>query len=247
MYGKAHQSMYTGSMLGAGPDVFSVWGWIIAHVVNGVVEVNASLLSVVIGKITPEEVCEVLLFLCRPDPKSRSQEEDGRRLTALEDVPIEPGRAIHFKVVNHNKYRDFKTPETRREYMREYMKNKRAGGRVNPVSETGVNIRHADADADTLHTQKNGDDLDDRIRTFMAGHAMMNYSAVGHSNIRKMVEEGGWQEMVRCIDVAVAEGAGEPTSYAKKVLSSQGAKKRLKKTEVEKEGKPLTKTKVYNI
>lgn len=59
-------------------------------------------------------------FLSRPDPDSRTREEEGRRL-----VPIDPLRRWGWRVVNYQKYREMKTDRDRTEYMREYMRNRR--------------------------------------------------------------------------------------------------------------------------
>jgi hypothetical protein len=153
MYGKIHQSLYTGSLIGAGPDVFSVWGWVIAHVVDGIVEINPTLLAMVIGKITPDEVCEVIKFLGLPDKNSRTRDEDGRRLIPIsEDAEIMPGRAVAYRVVNHALYREFRTPMERREYMRDYMRRRRKNeSDVNsskPCKPLAVNVRQAEAEAE---------------------------------------------------------------------------------------------------
>ncbi len=107
MYGKFFASAFSGSMLGAGPDVFAVWGYVIAHTVKGTLELNPKLLAVVIGM--PEERVDVAIkVLCAPDPNSRSQEESGRRLVH-ED-------AFQYRVVNHGKYRGIRNEDDRREY-----------------------------------------------------------------------------------------------------------------------------------
>src|ERR1019366_2840625 len=148
MYGKSYQSMYTGSLLGAGPDVFSVWGWIIAHVVDGIVEINPAVISFVIGKITPEDVCKVITFLCQTDENSRTQTEDGRRLIPLSEAKMSPGRAIAYRVVNHAIYRDFKNPKERRDYMRDYMRRRRAKeaevNSVNKCKPVNAKVRHTE-------------------------------------------------------------------------------------------------------
>ena len=97
-YGKVFGSMYTGSMLGAGPVVFAVWSYVIAHVGrDSRLEINPDLLAAMIG-CEAEDIEIALEYLTAPDPKSRSKKEDGRRL-------LYEGGFTYF-VVNYEEYRD---------------------------------------------------------------------------------------------------------------------------------------------
>jgi hypothetical protein len=83
--------------------------------------------------------------LLSPDPDSNSQAEDGRRL-----VPSDNGRG--YKIVNYLCYRDMKSEEEKREYMRNYMRERRSKGTVKSVksgkSELS-DVTHTEAEADT--------------------------------------------------------------------------------------------------
>jgi len=97
-YVKIFQTMYTGSLYGAGMHVFAVWGWILAHKdENGLVEVNPRLAANELGG-TVKQVEEAIGYLCAPDPNSRSTEEEGRRLVKVSQ--------FGYRVVNDTKYRD---------------------------------------------------------------------------------------------------------------------------------------------
>jgi hypothetical protein len=109
MYGKHFAAMYTGSMLGAGTDVFAVWGYVISHTIASVVELNPKLLAYILGA-KESEIIKAIEYLCAPDPNSRSQEEDGRRL-------VKTG-TFSYLVVNHEVYRGIRSEEERREYNR---------------------------------------------------------------------------------------------------------------------------------
>jgi hypothetical protein len=110
MYGKWYASTFTGSLLGSGPIVISVWSYVIAHAVNGAVELNPLLIATVIGGITPEQVQVAIDELCAPDPKSRSKNEGGRRL-------VREGE-YQYRVVNHAAYRKMRDNTELREYNR---------------------------------------------------------------------------------------------------------------------------------
>lgn len=81
MYGRHYESMYNGSLVGAGSTVFAVWGYIIAHMKPPEfdVELNPKLLAFILGD-TNEAVLSAIDKLCSPDPKSRTKVEEGRRL-----------------------------------------------------------------------------------------------------------------------------------------------------------------------
>ena len=51
--------------------------------------------------IAVDELCPIIDELCKPDPNSRSQEMEGRRLAL-----IDPARTWGWQVVNHLKYRE---------------------------------------------------------------------------------------------------------------------------------------------
>jgi len=64
----------------------------------------------------PIEIIEKgIVALLKPDPKSRTPTEDGRRL-----IPLSEGRDWGWLVVNYKHYRDMKREEERREYHRAY-------------------------------------------------------------------------------------------------------------------------------
>lgn len=122
MYGKVFETMYTGSMVGKGALTFAVWGYVIAmmrpdRVVGAQVELNPKLLDTILGE--PEaEIIEVINRLCEPDPESRTKTEGGRRLVRLGQ--------FSYRVVNGQHYRQIRTEEERREYMRNWMRDKRS-------------------------------------------------------------------------------------------------------------------------
>lgn len=117
MYGKSFESMYEGSMFGAGINVFAVWNYIIAKCRRGVIEINPSFLAAILGG-KEDDIESALRFLCRPDPKSRSKKEDGRRL-------VKEGQ-FQYRVVNWEYYDKIKSEEERREYNRQKQREYRA-------------------------------------------------------------------------------------------------------------------------
>jgi hypothetical protein len=85
--------------------------------------------------------------LMQPDQQSNSKVMDGRRI-----VNSENGRG--YRIVNYKEYRNIKTAEEKRTYMREYMRERRkanAGGsvaNVNSCKNVLSDVTHAEAEAE---------------------------------------------------------------------------------------------------
>lgn len=110
MFGKIFESVFEGSMVGAGSHVFAVWSFVIANQrpdreLGSQVDINPKLLAVVIGE-KQERIQEAIDFLCQPDPESRTLGEGGRRLVRVGQ--------FSYRVVNGAKYRKIRNEEERR-------------------------------------------------------------------------------------------------------------------------------------
>jgi hypothetical protein len=118
MYGKIFEQTFTGSMYGKSPLTFAVWSYIIANTKpDHRVELNPSALSPLFN-VPEADVKAVIDFFCAPDPSSRSKQHRGKRL-------LREGQFIYF-VTGHQRFRDCKSNDARREYMRNYMRRRRA-------------------------------------------------------------------------------------------------------------------------
>jgi hypothetical protein len=109
VYGKFFASAFTGSMFGAGSDVFAVWAYVIANTKDSQVELNPNLLAATLGT-SRERVQQAIDFLCAPDPNSRSKDAEGRRL-------VREGE-FAYRVPTFSAYRAIRNEEERREYNR---------------------------------------------------------------------------------------------------------------------------------
>lgn len=129
MFGKHFSTMYTGSMVGSGPYVFSVMGYVIANTRDSFVELNPAILSATIGdgkggSAPVGEIKHAIKYLCLPDAESRTKEFEGARL-------VHQGGFLYF-VVSYEKYRNMRSAQDRTEYMRTYMEKYRAGQKGQP-------------------------------------------------------------------------------------------------------------------
>ncbi len=120
MFGKHFESMYEGSMVGAGAMAFAVMGYVIAKwkpewgagkkLLGGQVMLNPDLLGPILGE-KPSEVEKAIKFLCNPDPKTSTPGENGRRLIRLGQ--------FNYRVVNAVKYHELRNEAQRKEQNRE--------------------------------------------------------------------------------------------------------------------------------
>lgn len=126
-YGPLFETMFTGSMFGAGLNRFGVLTYAIGCADrDGMVELNPNLLAAVFGCKTGE-IEDAIEFLCSPDKDSRSKEEGGRRL-------VHEG-AFSYRLVNKAKYRELMKSSTKALYNRGYMAGLRAAGKEAPEPE----------------------------------------------------------------------------------------------------------------
>lgn len=123
MYGKIFESLFTGSMYGAGSAKFALMAYVIANMkpdksVGFQVELNVRDLANRIGEDEPT-IQAALDYLCAPDKDSRTKREEGRRLVKV--------GAFAYRVVNGDIYAAIRNEEQRRENNRIRQARHRAG------------------------------------------------------------------------------------------------------------------------
>lgn len=117
--------MYEGSMIGAGATAFAIMGYAISRQQppDFNVELNSKLLSAILGE-PEDEVIKAIEYLCSPDPNSRSEKNDGRRM-------IKVG-SFTYHMVNGEDYHRLRNYEERKDYNRkkqaEYREKRRLAG-----------------------------------------------------------------------------------------------------------------------
>ena len=143
MYGKIFESIYDGSLYGQWEAIVTMQQLIVLADADGVIDMTPPAIA---GKTSiPLEILEKgLKILSEPDPYSRSQGSDGVRIQLLDEQ-----RPWGWFLVNHQKYRDLRTREERREYMRNYMRDRRASESVNNSKQPLAMLANTDTDTDT--------------------------------------------------------------------------------------------------
>jgi hypothetical protein len=142
MYGKLFSSMFEGSLYGKGWGPFLVMCYAIANgrpdkQVGMQVDLNPKALADKFGE-REDDVAKAIDFLCKPDPQSTSEEEEGRRLVKL--------GTFAYKVVNGVKYRDMVNEENRRAAARIGMRQLRQKKKPRHTPYPGEGIVRAGAD-----------------------------------------------------------------------------------------------------
>ena len=143
MFGKHFESMYSGSLVGAGAMVFAVMGYVIAtwkpewgpgkKLIGGHVRLNPALLGPILGE-EPKEVAKAIEYLCKPDPKTSTPGENGRRLIRLGQ--------FDYRVVNAVKYHEIRNEEQRKAQNRESQARYRERKEIEP--EVAQSVENAD-------------------------------------------------------------------------------------------------------
>lgn len=128
MFGKVFALMYTGSMYGQPPEVFAIWGWMLAHLEfpkggECYAEINPAMVAPIF-QMKPQAVMDVLEFLEAPDEETRTEKDGGRRIVLEGKRKL--GGPMLYRVVNGQKYRDIRDADKRRESNRKSMAKARA-------------------------------------------------------------------------------------------------------------------------
>src|SRR5271165_6917461 len=86
---------------------------------TGVVDMTVRAVAARTG-VPIEMVQRSIESLEKPDPESRTPDEEGRRI-----VRLDSHRSWGWKITNYEKYSAIRDEDSRREYMKSYMRNRR--------------------------------------------------------------------------------------------------------------------------
>lgn len=120
MYGKIFDSIYDGSLYGQWEGIVTLQQMIVLCDQEGFVDMTPQALAARTS-IPFEIITKGIEILMQPDRYSRTEGAEGRRIEL-----IDTRRPWGWKIVNYGKYREMRTIEDRREYMREYMRTRRS-------------------------------------------------------------------------------------------------------------------------
>jgi uncharacterized phage protein (TIGR02220 family) len=119
MYAKIFQSIYDGTLVEDWRALITFEQLLILSDADGIVDMTAHAIARRTG-IPIEHIEAGIRYLEQPDPNSRTETAEGRRIIRLNEE-----RSWGWQIVNHSTYRDMRTADDRRDYMRKYMKDYR--------------------------------------------------------------------------------------------------------------------------
>lgn len=147
MFGKLFASAFEGSMRGKS-DALLVWFNMIAHSPSGVCDRTQQTIADETGLTLPR-VTAAIEYLESPDPKSRSPDEEGRRI-----VRLDAHRDWGWRLVNHWKYHELRSAaeikhqlqnRERQRRFKEKQKTKHVGNGVTLPNVTPVSVSVSDS------------------------------------------------------------------------------------------------------
>jgi len=165
MYGKLYESIYDGTLVEDWKALVTFQQMIILCNADGILDMTAGAISRRTG--IPKDVIEHgIEVLENPDSESRTPDHEGKRI-----IRIDQHRIWGWEIVNHKHYRDLRTQNDRREYMRNYMRDKREKEKLTSANESlqVSNVAHTDAYADTdviKHKEKSPSEKQKKKKTF---------------------------------------------------------------------------------
>lgn len=153
-FGLIYASTFTGSLFGSPATVFAVLGYVIANGFGGRVDLNPRMLAPMFAT-TVGDIEAAIKLLCAPDPQSRTETDEGRRLRHLGGVAYE--------IVNHDVYRNARALEEKRAHDRARKRASRESARTVDVpilSASGCDLsQKAVTEADSLLSSSSALDL----------------------------------------------------------------------------------------
>lgn len=194
MYGKLFEQMYDGTLADHWEALITFQQLIILCDSDGIVDMTPTSIARRTG--IPVDIIETgIAVLCKPDADSRTPDEEGRRLT-----PLDEHRDWGWRIVNHRKYRDLHTKSEQRSKAAERQKRWRDKKRNDALRVTQNNdIQIADTNRDKKKKEEppkppKGDYSDDFQRFWSA-----------FPRGRKGAKGNAWKAWKAAIKVATAE------------------------------------------
>lgn len=131
--------MFKGSLYGQWEAIVTFTVMIVLADQHGEVDMTPEALAASTS-IPLDIILKGIADLERPDPKSRTPDEEGRRIVRVSDT-----RDWGWIITNYDHYRKMRSAEERREYMRAYQRERRAAEKAasTPPSTPVNNVTHA--------------------------------------------------------------------------------------------------------
>jgi hypothetical protein len=161
--------------------------------------------------------------LSKPDRESRTPDDEGRRI-----VPLDSHRSWGWRIVNYRHYRDIRNEEGRRDYMRNYMRNRRSAEKedVNPckpdvssVNSGKPQLANAEAEEEVKSIEPNanalasGDLTVAKTKKLASKHSSGEIDRVYQAYPLKKGAGAARTAIGKALDRVKARGESDPTSF----------------------------------
>ena len=120
VYGKIFASMFSGSLYGDWEAIVTLTVMVVLADKHGDVDMTCEVLSARTS-IPLDIIRRGIASLEAPDPKSRTPDDEGRRILRVSDT-----RDWGWRITNYNAYREMRCADERREYLRQHQSTRRA-------------------------------------------------------------------------------------------------------------------------
>jgi len=159
LYGKLFDKMYDGTLADDWQALITFQQLIILCDADGVVDMTPGSISRRTG-IPIEHIEHGLEVLSSPDPYSRTEGDEGKRIAL-----IDAHRPWGWYLINHSKYRNLQDSDTVREQTRERVRRHRESKKDVPdcngsVTDGNGSLRHTDTDTDIKRIVQKSDDFE---------------------------------------------------------------------------------------
>lgn len=129
MYVKIYEQIFNSSIMEEDVETRYVWFCLLTLADrDGFVDMTTSSIARRIN-IDEDKVIKAIDKFIKPDLSSRTKGDEGRRLEKIRE-------SFGWKITNYTHYRDLKTDEMRREYMKDYMRTHREGEEKTDIAKT---------------------------------------------------------------------------------------------------------------
>lgn len=195
MFAKVFASIFDSTVNEQPPHVFKVWIALLAFAQDedGIVDMTVRAIANRV-ELPIEQVDDAIRILSSPDPSSRCTDHEGRRI-----VPI-PDRAYGWQIVTFAHYRALKRAEDRKEYMRAYMRERRAvqNGATDAVnSRKQPLVRLADTETETESHKEKKENARDLVESFVLEPTHREWAASNVASVDVDREIEAWRDYLR--------------------------------------------------
>ena len=156
VYTKLYRSIFDGSLYGQFEPLTTFMAMLALANQHGEVDASPERIAGSLG-CKLEFVLRGIESLEAPDKRSRTPDEDGRRIVRLNNEDGAP-RPFGWRIVNYGKYRAIRSEEERRLYKRQWDRTKRSRNPTNPTESDSSDRKRtqAEAEAEALKERAGG-------------------------------------------------------------------------------------------